>query len=184
MGAESYGAMSGANNDNRVLITARVPPNAEIWVDDQKTTQTGGIRSFISPPLDGDHTFVYHLRARWTEDGRQVEKNRRYDVHAGDRLFVNFTNPRNEGMRGMSPGQSGDEFRQNSGDRSLERGDRSLEDRNRNRQENQDRTLDNRTDQHNTNPNTPRTGNDNRSGTSSSGTQPQGDAAKPPQEKP
>jgi uncharacterized protein (TIGR03000 family) len=144
-GQEFYGALSGGPMDNQVLISVRVPSNAEIWFDDQKTTQTGSFRTFISPPLESDHNFMYHIRARWTENGQPVEKTRRVDVHAGDRLLVNFFNPR-QAMTGTSTGQYGTEPGTTGEDRNLERRDQTLENRNRTTQEeNADRTLENRT---------------------------------------
>jgi uncharacterized protein (TIGR03000 family) len=154
-GNESYGALSGGGTDNRVIITTQVPPNAEIWFDDQKTAQTGPFRSFISPPLNEDRNFVYHIRARWTENGKQVEKDRRLEVHPGDRLFVAFTQPRSQGMEAIpSGGQYGNE------PQNLNR-DRTLDDTQRNRQENADRATENRTQQgnQNTTPGTTGTGN-------------------------
>jgi uncharacterized protein (TIGR03000 family) len=138
----------GGFMDGQVLINVRVPPNAEVWFDDQKTSQTGPTRSFITPPLNPDHDFVYHIRARWTENGRQVEKTRRIDVHAGDRLFVNFMGRRQEGMQGTPSGAAptyGAEPGTRGEDRALEQRDRTLENRERNLQQNPDRTLDNRT---------------------------------------
>jgi uncharacterized protein (TIGR03000 family) len=89
---------------NQALINVRVPPDAEVWFDDQKTTQTGGFRSFISPSLNPNEDFVYTIRARWTENGRPVEKTRKLHVHAGDRLFANFMT---QGPRGTGSGTSG-----------------------------------------------------------------------------
>jgi len=106
----SYGAFNGGGIDNNALINVRVPPNAEVFFDDQGTSQIGSFRSFISPPLNSDRNFVYHIRARWTENGRQVEKVRNIEVHAGDRLFVNFISP-TRGTSGQfgAPGQFGTE---------------------------------------------------------------------------
>lgn len=164
-GMDQSGSMDG-----QVLINVRVPPDAEVWFDDQKTSQTGPIRSFITPALNPDQDFVYHIRARWTENGRQVDKTRRIDVHAGDRLFVNFVGRRQEGMGGTS-GQYGASPTYGAGpgnrgeDRSLENRDRSLENRNRSLQENPDRTLNNTTTQPgNATPNNPPANTENPSG--------------------
>jgi uncharacterized protein (TIGR03000 family) len=149
---------AGSSMDGRVLINVHVPPNAEVWFDDQKTSQTGPFRSFITPALNPDQDFVYHIRARWTENGRQVEKTRRVDVHAGDRHLVNFVGRQQEGMRGPSgqygtaptygaePGNRGE-------DRALEQRDTTLDNREQNRQQNPDRALEN--NRTNTTPATP-----------------------------
>jgi uncharacterized protein (TIGR03000 family) len=121
----SYGAYSGGM-ENNALINVRVPPNAEVFFDDARTSQIGSFRSFISPPLDSDRNFVYHIKARWTEDGHQVEKVRNIEVHPGDRLLVNFIRPR------TFSGQFLTEPETRSGERSFERRDSNQEDRNRN----------------------------------------------------
>jgi uncharacterized protein (TIGR03000 family) len=93
--------------EGKVLINVHVMPDAEVWFDGQKTSQTGAYRSFISPALNPDQEFVYHIRARWTENGREVDKTRKIDVHAGDRLLVNFMGRQQEGMGGTPSGQYG-----------------------------------------------------------------------------
>jgi uncharacterized protein (TIGR03000 family) len=146
-GQAGYGTMSsmgGSMMSNHVLITVRVPANAQIWFDGEKTNQMGSMRTFISPALNPDRDFVYHIRAQWTENGQTVDKTRRIDVHAGDRLFVNFFNA-SPGMGGPSAGQPG-----MSGQYGTEPGtageNRTFENRNQTPQEeNTERTLENRT---------------------------------------
>jgi uncharacterized protein (TIGR03000 family) len=106
-GQEGYGAMNGGMMDNRVLVTVRVPPNAQIWFDNQKTNEMGMIRSYISPPLNPTGNFVYVIRAHWTQNGQPVEKTRRIEVAAGDRLFVNFNPVPAMGARSGAMGQPG-----------------------------------------------------------------------------
>ncbi len=71
-----------------------VPANAEIWFDGAKTKQTGPSREFVSTPLAPDRSYTYHLRVRWTEDGRTIERTRRVPVRAGDRIRLDFTDGR------------------------------------------------------------------------------------------
>jgi uncharacterized protein (TIGR03000 family) len=106
-GGQAYGAMSGGQMDNRVLITMRVHPNAEVWFDGQKTTETGSLRSYISPSLEPNRDFSYQVKVRWTQNGQEVDRTRKVDVHAGDRLFVNFMQPSSEGRGGATTGQYG-----------------------------------------------------------------------------
>lgn len=101
-----YGAPSAGMN-NQALINLRVPPNAEVYFDDQKTTQTGTFRSFISPPLNPNQDYVYHVRVHWMQDGRAVDKTRRIDVHAGDHLFVNLMSPGSQDSGAMPSRQYG-----------------------------------------------------------------------------
>jgi uncharacterized protein (TIGR03000 family) len=110
---QAYGTMASGQMDNRVLITMRVPPNAQVWFDNDKTAQTGVVRSYISPPLNPNGDFAYHVRVQWTENGRPVDRTRKVDVHAGDRLFVNFMQPSSQGTGGAPAGQYGntDQYR-------------------------------------------------------------------------
>jgi uncharacterized protein (TIGR03000 family) len=79
--------------DAAVVLNVRVPANAEIWVNGLKMHLTGASHEFVSPPLTPGKVGTYDLRARWEEDGQQVERTRRVTVRAGDRLSINFFNP-------------------------------------------------------------------------------------------
>jgi uncharacterized protein (TIGR03000 family) len=77
-------------DENVVRINVRVPASAQVWFDGAKTTQTGSLRQFVSPPLDSDRECSYQIRAHWTEGGRDVERTRKVNFHAGDQVTVNF----------------------------------------------------------------------------------------------
>lgn len=89
-GAEES-SITGASNTARLNI--RVPDaNAQVWIEGQKTNQQGMLRQFVSPPLDPDRNYTYHVTARWQQNGREVEQTKDFAVHAGDRLTVDFRN--------------------------------------------------------------------------------------------
>jgi uncharacterized protein (TIGR03000 family) len=73
----------------RVLL----PAGAELWIGDSPTAQRGAERQFVTPPLEGGRNLVYELRARWTEQGRGVERTRTVPVFPGDRVTVDFLTP-------------------------------------------------------------------------------------------
>jgi uncharacterized protein (TIGR03000 family) len=75
------------------LLAVRVPPGAELWFDEQRTRQQGDVRIFASPALDPDGTYVYHLRAHWTQDGQPVNREQDVRVHAGDRVTIDLRFP-------------------------------------------------------------------------------------------
>ena len=79
--------------DNAALIDVRVPGNAEVLIDGQKTNQAGTMREFVTPALDPGQEFSYDIRARWTENGQEVDRHRKVTFHAGDRLTVNLMAP-------------------------------------------------------------------------------------------
>lgn len=71
----------------------QVPPGAEVWIGDTKTSQTAAKREFVSPVLMPGKEYVYEIRARWTADERMVEQTQKLTIHAGDRLHVRFPLP-------------------------------------------------------------------------------------------
>jgi len=79
--------------DNAVLLGIRVPENAQIWIDGQKTSQTGTFREFVTPPLEQGEKFTYNIKATWTENGKPVVRERQVNFYSGDRLMVNMTAP-------------------------------------------------------------------------------------------
>jgi uncharacterized protein (TIGR03000 family) len=80
--------------DTAATITVRVPPNADVWFDDQPTKNTGTDRLFASPPLESGRTFYYNVRARWTNDqGKVMDQTRRVDVTSGRHVAVDFMRP-------------------------------------------------------------------------------------------
>jgi len=93
--APDYGTAPAAPSRNTARVTIHVPdPNADIWFNGTKTAQKGTERVFESPELEPGRDFTYDVRARWMEDGREVEQDRKIEVHAGDRLTANFPMPR------------------------------------------------------------------------------------------
>jgi uncharacterized protein (TIGR03000 family) len=67
-----------------------VPPDAEIWFNDTKTTSTGAVREYQSPPLTPDIRYAYEVRARWSRNGQQVTQTQQVEVTAGTRANVHF----------------------------------------------------------------------------------------------
>lgn len=100
--AGSYGPYSpdalrryedGGRSDRTVLIDLRVPAEAEVWFEGVRTGQTGPSRQFQSPPLEPGHSYTYKVRARWLEDGQEVDQTRKVKVQAGQQVWVDFTQP-------------------------------------------------------------------------------------------
>jgi uncharacterized protein (TIGR03000 family) len=81
-------------SDNIARVTVRVPEDAEIWFEGSKTTSTGAVREYRSPSLTPGNRYTYEVRARWTENGREVTQTQNVAVTAGARVTVNFPAPR------------------------------------------------------------------------------------------
>jgi uncharacterized protein (TIGR03000 family) len=85
----SYGVAPAP--DDTAHITLNVPPDAEVWFDGDKTRQTGPTRAYVSPPLTPGQAYTYHVRARWTENGKPVEQKRDVRVRANQQTVETFT---------------------------------------------------------------------------------------------
>jgi uncharacterized protein (TIGR03000 family) len=79
-----------AQGNMPALINVQVPPDAQVWFDDVNTSQRGMERVFRSPPLQQGQDYSYEVKARWNENGKDVERTRKVRIHAGERVFVNF----------------------------------------------------------------------------------------------
>jgi len=94
-GSYYYGSPS-REGTNTALLNVRLPdPNAEVWVEGRATQQRGTSREYVSPPLNPDRSYVYDVRARWTENGKEVERTRTVPVKVGGVATVDFTAPEN-----------------------------------------------------------------------------------------
>ncbi len=104
--SEDYaGPKSPTNAPSKVAyIRVRVPANAELWINNDKRTQSGVVREFVTPALDPDHIYVYNVKARWREEGGiAVEKTLRVRTISGTRVTVNFARPPVEQPRRTVP---------------------------------------------------------------------------------
>jgi uncharacterized protein (TIGR03000 family) len=73
------------------LVRVRVPAGAEVWFDKSKMTQTGTDRVYQTSPLPAGKMQIYTVRAKWNQDGRDVEQFRVVGVRAGETAKLNFT---------------------------------------------------------------------------------------------
>jgi uncharacterized protein (TIGR03000 family) len=78
-----------AQADSIAHVTLSVPVNAEIWFDGSATTSTGSVREFQSPSLSPGR-YTYEIRARWTENGREITQTQKVAVSPGAHLRVAF----------------------------------------------------------------------------------------------
>jgi uncharacterized protein (TIGR03000 family) len=86
-----YYTPPGTSTSTLVYIDVVSPPRAEITFEDEKTKQTGSRRLFISPPIKPGQNYTYHIKAKWTENGREVVRTRTVPVRAGERVMVDLT---------------------------------------------------------------------------------------------
>jgi uncharacterized protein (TIGR03000 family) len=96
--------------DNAAHLMLVVPANALVWVDGQKTSQTGTQREFVSPVLTPGKEFTYTFRVRYLADnGQLMDESRTVRVKANDWWSVDFTKPEpkaNEQQPANPPGDA------------------------------------------------------------------------------
>lgn len=80
----------------RAHFTVEVNPDAEVWIEGQKMSQSGPRRQFMSPPLARGYKFDYEIKARWNSDGKEIERTRHLRIEPGDRVAVNFRESESE----------------------------------------------------------------------------------------
>jgi uncharacterized protein (TIGR03000 family) len=80
--------------DNAAHLQLAVPENAEVLFGGDKTTQTGPVREFVSPPLPSGKVFDYTIVVRYTDaNGKAVTDRRVIHVRANDWFRIDFTRP-------------------------------------------------------------------------------------------
>ncbi len=85
-----YHSSNEAPSSAVAYLTVKVPADAEVWLEGARTKQSGPTRLFVSPPLRPGNQYAYAVRARWQEEGREVEQTQEVAVQPGDRLTVTF----------------------------------------------------------------------------------------------
>jgi uncharacterized protein (TIGR03000 family) len=87
----SYGAPAPREADTARLTVHLPDPDAQVWIEDKETRQRGSLREFVSPPLNPDKKYTYEVRARWTENGKEMERTKSVPVRANGTATVDFT---------------------------------------------------------------------------------------------
>jgi uncharacterized protein (TIGR03000 family) len=76
-------------------ITLRCPANATVWIEDQKMTQTGPVRSYQSPALQPNKTYYYKFKVSWPTAAGQPDQvfEKEVTVRAGQTTLLDFNAP-------------------------------------------------------------------------------------------
>jgi uncharacterized protein (TIGR03000 family) len=88
---DPYGAATPlAPPENQAYVTVTVPAGATVWFDGAATTSAGPVRQYVTPPLAPGERSTYWVRARWSENGREVNQLQPVEVTAGGSFQVSF----------------------------------------------------------------------------------------------
>lgn len=82
-----------------VLLNVRVPAEAQVWIEGDKTQQSGSFRRFVSPPLDQGKSYAYQIKAEWQENGKKITRTRKVTVHAGEAVDIDLSRPTQQELR-------------------------------------------------------------------------------------
>lgn len=77
-----------------MLLSIRVPPDAVVRINGEKTSQNGPRREFLSSGLSPGRTYTFVVTAQWVgANGQAVELEQRVQVQGGERRNVDFLMP-------------------------------------------------------------------------------------------
>jgi uncharacterized protein (TIGR03000 family) len=93
-------AMASAS-PTQVALDIRVPSSAEVFVNGDKISATGTMRRFTSDNLTAGQTYEYKVKGKWTENGKEVIRERTVKANPGEVTMVDLTRQPRTG-----PGQS------------------------------------------------------------------------------
>lgn len=86
-------APSSLSRNVPALLRIRVPAQAEIRFDGQKTAKTGTLREFVTPPLQPWKKYTYQIWVHWNDQGHPVDRLRQVTFRAGDLVKLDFREP-------------------------------------------------------------------------------------------
>jgi len=94
-----YDPVYSGSTYQTALVTVTVPADAKVWFDSSTATSaTGRVRQFVTPPLAPGRQYTYWVRARWNDNGQEVNQLQPVEVTPGARINVRFpAPPRTEG---------------------------------------------------------------------------------------
>jgi uncharacterized protein (TIGR03000 family) len=77
-----------------VILSIRVPADAVVRINGEKTTQSGPRREFAASGLVPGRSYTFAINAQWTApDGEVVDLQRRVSVQGGERRAIDFLMP-------------------------------------------------------------------------------------------
>jgi uncharacterized protein (TIGR03000 family) len=65
-------------------------PNARVQIDGNRTSSTGAVRYYESPPLAPGQEYQYRVTATWDKDGKPVSAEMKVGVQAGKVTVIDF----------------------------------------------------------------------------------------------
>jgi uncharacterized protein (TIGR03000 family) len=76
---------------DKALLIIKLPADATLTINGEKTTATGAERRFSASGLKKENRYSYALVATWTENGKQRKEEKKVSFAAGETVEVVFT---------------------------------------------------------------------------------------------
>jgi uncharacterized protein (TIGR03000 family) len=76
---------------DKALIVIKLPADATLTINGEKTTATGAERRFSASGLKKDNRYSYVLVAAWNEDGKRRKEEKKVTFAVGETVEVVFT---------------------------------------------------------------------------------------------
>jgi uncharacterized protein (TIGR03000 family) len=93
----SSGVTAMPNPAGDVALSVLVPPDAQVWVNGEKMTQSGPRRDFVASGLLPGRSYTFEVRTEWNgQDGKPIDLVQRIPMQAGDRRAISITAPQHE----------------------------------------------------------------------------------------
>jgi len=82
--SSAYDPVYSGSSYQTALVTVTVPADAKVWFDSSTATSaTGRVRQFVTPPLAAGRQYTYWVRARWNDNGQEVNQLQPVEVTPG-----------------------------------------------------------------------------------------------------
>jgi uncharacterized protein (TIGR03000 family) len=81
-----------ASMDSKIHLTVEVPTGANLFVNEQPTTNTGATREFVSRDLERGKKYEFKVRAEVVDkNGKSISETKQVSMQAGDSETLQFT---------------------------------------------------------------------------------------------
>jgi uncharacterized protein (TIGR03000 family) len=78
------GPAGSQEKSRRAQLRVRLPADAQLTIEGKKSTQSGPLRHFYSPPLDPNKSYHYTFEWTYPKDGKTYKATKVLNVRAGD----------------------------------------------------------------------------------------------------
>ncbi len=90
---EEKKADASDNAGDAAKLVVSLPADATLTIDEEATTSTSDLRSFVTPALTPGQDYIYNLKAEINRDGKSFIVTQRVTVRAGEETKASLQFP-------------------------------------------------------------------------------------------